>query len=622
MPSSPSQHYKHRLNNNHKHPRLRTHPTHHGKHQSSSADSSLLLGLPSESITHVTSYLDPPALFTLSQTCQAFYRHINDDNTWRRAFFCQFLHTSPEDMIQDDFVHTNSLMLRRSEGSWQKEFVCRWNLRRWAHSLCALLVLVAHDRRRRWERTRSSSTISHIPVHSTVSEIHLLNLDRTTSSQTVLLAASLSYGVVARSQPLTGKIAKGFLDAAGTRNGLGNGNPNAEFSPNLAQCAITSTGATAKVLWAFKNGVVAVTVSQKVADLSKPSHAQWRRCREQEAHTGSIEHAIWVNVNGSSSRFFATAGVDGYAKLWDADQMRCLWTSSQQVGAVGPDSCSRIAVNALHGMVAVLHRSGLITLWRGLPILDDVRPGDDTPFHTGTLFATYASQPRITEHRSVLAFAFRMITATRASVLTAYEREAIIYKTVIDLDSGYTQHIMLGNESFGEITAVEPIFPLGDTCDERAFVLAGDIFGYAMIFAWDEEQNGSQQSFSDIASVTHLHRFPVFNDTPISALHWNYATFTAGSAVGALKVFDATRLDQLREFKLPFVRTLTSRDAVTRIDVVRDILVATVDNRVYAWRGEPPGNSKNVRGKKTIRMPNNVAKWHREFLFVSGQWSS
>ena len=142
----------------------------------------------------------------------------------------------------------------------------------------------------------------------------------------------MTYGVVARSQPLTGKIAKGYLDASGTLNGLGHGNPNAEFSPNLTQCVITSAGgAAAKVLWAFRSGVVAVTTTQRATDFSRPCNAQWRRCTNEDAHVGPIEHAVWIQANGSSSRFFATAGNDGYVKVWDADNLlKSPWTSPLQ----------------------------------------------------------------------------------------------------------------------------------------------------------------------------------------------------------------------------------------------------------------------------------------------------
>ena len=49
-----------------------------------------------------------------------------------------------------------------------------------------------------------------------------------------ILSTSLQYGVIARSLPLNGKVLKGYLNATGTANGLGIGNPNVEFNPDVS----------------------------------------------------------------------------------------------------------------------------------------------------------------------------------------------------------------------------------------------------------------------------------------------------------------------------------------------------------------------------------------------------
>ena len=135
MPSSPSHSHKHRSSHKDKHHRSRPHTIHHGAHSyhhQQRTSSSLLLGLPNESITHITSFLDPFSLFALAQTCKSLYRHVGDDNTWRRAFLCQFMGIDPESTLddQDNNQDGSSLMLRREEDSWKREFVARWNLRR------------------------------------------------------------------------------------------------------------------------------------------------------------------------------------------------------------------------------------------------------------------------------------------------------------------------------------------------------------------------------------------------------------------------------------------------------------------------------------------------------------
>lgn len=97
---------------------------------------SILLDLPTESLTHITSYLDPASLFVLGGLNRRLHQHVEDDNTWRRAYAYHFLGISPEGDIQDggspDGTPRRALMLRREETSWKREFVFRWNLRRYA----------------------------------------------------------------------------------------------------------------------------------------------------------------------------------------------------------------------------------------------------------------------------------------------------------------------------------------------------------------------------------------------------------------------------------------------------------------------------------------------------------
>lgn len=91
-----------------------------------------LLDIPSESLTHITSSLNPPSLLALSKVNSILYHHVKDDNTWHRAFVYQFLGIGPEHDLNDD----KSLLLRPAERSWRTEFISRYNLRR-----CVFLVL-------------------------------------------------------------------------------------------------------------------------------------------------------------------------------------------------------------------------------------------------------------------------------------------------------------------------------------------------------------------------------------------------------------------------------------------------------------------------------------------------
>lgn len=96
---------------------------HHGLHYKC-----YILGLPSETLTGITSYLDPPALLSLSTVHRLLYHHVKDDNTWHRAFAHQFLGIGPESDIHDD---SRSFMLRRTENLWRNEYIVRYNLKRY-----------------------------------------------------------------------------------------------------------------------------------------------------------------------------------------------------------------------------------------------------------------------------------------------------------------------------------------------------------------------------------------------------------------------------------------------------------------------------------------------------------
>ena len=85
-----------------------------------------LLNLPQESLTHITSYLPLPSLFSLASTCRRLCEHLDDDNTWLRAFLTQFLGISPEHELDNHHI----LLLRRTEQSWRKEFIHHYTINR------------------------------------------------------------------------------------------------------------------------------------------------------------------------------------------------------------------------------------------------------------------------------------------------------------------------------------------------------------------------------------------------------------------------------------------------------------------------------------------------------------
>lgn len=112
--------------------------TEHAQHRRS-----ILLDVPPETLTSITSYLTPPALLSLGCVSSYFAHHVKEDNTWRRAYVCHFLGISPESDVElenpNKWAHGSltshgtsarswkTLLLRREEGrSWRDEFAWRY----------------------------------------------------------------------------------------------------------------------------------------------------------------------------------------------------------------------------------------------------------------------------------------------------------------------------------------------------------------------------------------------------------------------------------------------------------------------------------------------------------------
>lgn len=85
----------------------------------------LLLDIPAELLTGVTSHLDPPSLQNLSLVNKRLHDHVKDDGTWHRAFAQQLLGIGFQSDLHD--CHKR-LLLRREAKTWRQEFITRFHL--------------------------------------------------------------------------------------------------------------------------------------------------------------------------------------------------------------------------------------------------------------------------------------------------------------------------------------------------------------------------------------------------------------------------------------------------------------------------------------------------------------
>ncbi|CAA7268661.1 unnamed protein product [Cyclocybe aegerita] len=180
-----------------------------------------------------------------------------------------------------------------------------------------------------------------------------------------LLTASIEYEIVARSLPLTGKVLAAYLDASGTRVGLGIGNPNAELTPDMSARALASEGGSAKVVWGSRAGDVLFTTAPRATETGRRSAAEVRRCGVIDEHEGAVTlDAKWVDVQRSTFRSDGSLLqelMDAAIELWDAKTASCNWTSHQVLSTSVPDACLKVGGSTTCGYVVAVSEAATST---------------------------------------------------------------------------------------------------------------------------------------------------------------------------------------------------------------------------------------------------------------------
>ncbi|KAM6493017.1 WD40-repeat-containing domain protein, partial [Amanita muscaria] len=518
-----------------------------------------ILAIPSETLTGITAYLDPPSLLSLSRVSSTLHHHVGQDNTWRRAFASRYLGIGPENDLRDNVSY--SVLFRRSERTWKNEFISRFKLER------------------KWENSRSAS-ISHAPLPSAISHIHLMSCQ-------VVLSSSLKYGIVARSLPLNGKVYSGYLSAAANGIGIGGiGNPNLEFAPNASTCAITSRGGSASLLWGFLDGSVAVVYADKVMNPRRVT-AQLRQCSLHDQHQGFVSDAAWAD--DAEVMRGVTGGMDGQVKLWwNSEPLECVWASERQ-GLV-PDPCTKVAIDK--GTIAAAFHSGNISLWTGFPFGQQqqqqkqyrhdvaaaqirnlsipcplLRQDDDS------IFPTVASLHIDTSDEGI-------------ALLVVYNDHPFFYRIKVAVGTTTIETTAFGDPSFGSISCVSPYF--APQPGVGSFVIAGDYLGCISIYDWRASH-----------SPKPIRNFEAHEDgAAVTAITWNGVTLMTGSSRGAIHVWDGLTFIHLRSFAahpsrrhrphLPGdedVDDETIKQIV--IDPSQEMFVACAGDRVLAWKAGP-----------------------------------
>lgn len=432
------------------------------------------------------------------------------------------------------------------------------------------------------------------------------------ASSPALLSISLRYGIVARSFPLTGKVLRGYLDASGTLNGLGHGNPNAEFAPDVTRCVITADGGTVRIIWGFRAGAVAVTTAQRAMDTARPTGARWARSRVEEAHEGPVEDAAWVPNSRSGPGFFVTGGADGLVKVWDAKTVACLWTSPTKEGQVLKDPCMKVTLDATVGVVVAALKSGEVVVYSGF---SNLFTEEDVSIRACNVVEARVSPPPVvhipgpyldTSPREIMAVHIHPASFGLVSVLTAFKDEPQFYQNTVKLSDGSVEQTSYGGEPLGAIRAIQPVFATKP--GEHSFVVVGDQLGFVGVFPWHTHPTPPTSTRSSILPTRALEVYP---NSAITALVWTPTVLVTGSSDGTLRAFDSLTFESLRNFSYPAIRPPVNEE-IKQIVVDHDVFAASIGNRVVAWRGEPFNRSERMKKmKRGSRAATAVAKWHR-----------
>ncbi|KAG0327082.1 hypothetical protein BGZ99_008422 [Dissophora globulifera] len=220
--------------------------------------------LPVELLSHIVSHLEPRDLFNTSLVSRLFYHIVNADSCWKEAFMKFFGASIP--------------FKRLDPKSWRGEYIKRTRLLR------------------RWEKGRGSNILID-PKIGQISKLWAEADNR--PNEGWFLAGGLAEGVVARCDPLSGKVQK---DAVIRMVHLVNS--------EIAVMAMDRH----RVLWGLTTGQVSLTtLAYAAAGQTFQTFVGF--------HHGPVS---CVKLIPNHLGFVLTGGVDGIVKLWDVAKARCV----------------------------------------------------------------------------------------------------------------------------------------------------------------------------------------------------------------------------------------------------------------------------------------------------------
>ncbi|KAF9989158.1 hypothetical protein BGZ75_007413 [Mortierella antarctica] len=223
----------------------------------------ILCTMPVELLSHIVSHLEPSELFNVSLVCQLLYHVVNADSCWKEAFMKFFGASIP--------------FKRLDPRSWRGEYIQRTRLLR------------------RWEKGRGSNIL----IDPKIGQISKLwaQVDNNRPNQDWFLAGGIAQSVVARCNPLLGKV-----------------NKDAVFRMvHLADVEVSvMTMDQHRVLWGLTTGQVSLTTLAHAA-----------AGQTFQTFAGFHEAPVTcVKLVPDHLEFVLTGAADGIVRLWDVAKAR------------------------------------------------------------------------------------------------------------------------------------------------------------------------------------------------------------------------------------------------------------------------------------------------------------
>ncbi|KAF6743652.1 hypothetical protein DFP72DRAFT_932328 [Ephemerocybe angulata] len=589
--------------------------------KSKSTQHGFLLEIPSEILSAITQNLDPASLLALGGTHVDFSRHVEQDSTWRGAFEAHY---------------GTDLLFRRAQPTWRREFSDRHKL-----------IL-------RFAYSRVPST-THAPIPApAISHIHLLSPG---NGPVGLLSLSLTYGIIARSVPFTGRTLPGFLDASGSTVGRGVGNPNAEFTPNVSACAITSAGGTVRLIWGYRTGHIAFMLTNRTMENPRRPAVDFRVSQEDEMHRGTVSDIVWLN----DQEGFAVSGAsDGRVKLWDftsSSSPDLLWTSPDDPMIAG-DAHVKVAASRPLGLIVGVRRSGAVDIWHGFRF-----PASDAVLRTVVSPSDLLGRTKVNLSKSLALH----IDPTTGSVLVAFHGDVCFYRIDNYRESAELPTVVsYGSPEGGAIlSSLQPCFAAIQEGGDQSFIITGDKLGCVNAYEWTPKPTDTairpvrsfQASFPPSFSIARgpgLSKAHANSEQSkpesITALAWTPTILATGTSGGVVTVWDSLTFERIRIIVRPVGLRRTRRhgtlvpqaqgltdemDSETPSTAVKqilfcedgDTLFVNVGGEVIAWRaGDTSGlsslkltglsggkaGSKGATASKSSRLAGTSGRWSEQ----------